>query len=103
MEENKNIKVYHAKKPNFGFGDDQEFNDKNFELVAEGPETMDLDEAFESTQNIDYSWTLNKNITAKKQPCRSTSVGDVIVRNGKPFKCDHVGWVEIKTEENKIK
>ncbi len=90
------LKVYHAKKPNFGFGEDQEFNDENFELVAEGPETMSLDEAFESTQNIDYSWTLNKNITPKKQKCRSTSVGDVIVKNGQPHKCDHAGWIKIE-------
>lgn len=92
------IKVYHAKKPNFGFGDEIEFNDVNFEFVAE-VETTSKDEAFKLTNNIDQPWHLNKKVIARKQPCRSTSVGDVLVCSGIPYRCEDIGWSEIKQEE----
>lgn len=93
-------KVYHAKKPNFGFGDEQKFNDENFELVAE-MEGNDIEMAFSATQNLDEAWFLNKNIKAFKTPCRSTSVGDIVTtqlhkNDVKIYRCENIGWVEIK-------
>lgn len=47
-------------------------------LVAE-VDTCNLDKAFALTNNTDQDWTLNRGVRAFVDPCRSTSVGDVIV------------------------
>ena len=55
----------------------------------------DLDEAFELTNTIHQPWWKNAKVTPLLVNTRSTSVGDVIVLDGKPWICDAVGWVEI--------
>jgi hypothetical protein len=85
------FKVYHAKEPNFGMGDPIEFNDDNFDLVAE-VECENVAEAFKFTNHIDDHWWNNSNVTLVKEG-RSTSVGDVIVASdGQKSRCSGIGW-----------
>lgn len=86
-------KVYHAKRPNFGMGDPIEFNEDNFELVAEVEVPDDhYGEVFRLTNTIDEVWWENPEVTLIKRS-RSTSTGDVIVReDGLRRRCDMVGW-----------
>lgn len=58
---------------------------------------MDLEDAFALTNHIDGVWWDNPGLTRDVQrPCRSTSVGDVIVSpvDRKAYRCDDDGWVE---------
>jgi hypothetical protein len=88
------FKVYHHRTPTFGFGPKPEFNDENFELVAE-VECDHHAQTFPLTNHIDSDWTKNAGVTAHKAQCRSTSVGDVVVdEGGKRFRCLMVGWEE---------
>lgn len=58
--------------------------------------TNELEEAFAATNTIDQAWWLNDNVKALGGPVqRSTSVGDVLVYNGKAFRCAGAGWKEI--------
>lgn len=85
------LKVYHTKEPSFRPGDPVEFNDENFELVAE-VECGELDDVFQLTNHIDHDWWDNKGVTLIKQS-RSTSVGDVVVASdGQKFRCLMAGW-----------
>ena len=91
------IKVYH--KINFKplnpneVPTDIDMND--YELVAE-VNTNNKDVAFDLTQNMDESWSLNQNVTTKSEDARSTSVGDVVVYNGEFFIVDTYGWKSVK-------
>ena len=59
---------------------------EEYELVAE-VNTDSLDEAFQLTNTTDVEWWFYLGVTAYVSPCRSTSVGDVIVLpNGEPFR-----------------
>ena len=49
-----------------------------YRLVAE-VETDDVDEAFHLTNSYDNVWWTNEKVQAHVVPCRSTSVGDVII------------------------
>jgi rubrerythrin len=93
------IKVYHAIKPNFGMGEHPEFNETNFELVAEINDDSSISSAFTMTQNLDRAWKHNAGVKAIKQECRSTSVGDVAVKDGKAHRCEMFGWSEIDQKE----
>lgn len=63
-----------------------------YELVAE-VETDSLDEAFGLTNTGGREWWLNEGVTAYVVPCRSTSVGDVMVLpEGKPFRVLPMGF-----------
>lgn len=57
--------------------------------------TNELGEAFEATNTIDRAWWENDNVKALVGPTRSTSVGDVLVYNGRAFRCAGAGWKEI--------
>jgi hypothetical protein len=52
-----------------------------------------LDIAYEKTNNINHAWTENSEVTAHVSPCRSTSVGDVIVVEGIYHIVSRVGFV----------
>ena len=88
-------KVWHAKEPTFGFGEQPKFPDE-YEKVAV-VESGGLEDVFRITNHIDYDWTKNPEvIEVLKHPCRSTSVGDIVEdENGKFFYCDNVGWKEL--------
>lgn len=51
---------------------------EHYELVAHG-EFDSLERAWEATQNITHSWTLNKGVWAHRDQLRSTSVGDLLM------------------------
>jgi hypothetical protein len=85
--------VYHAKNPNFGFTEHPEFNEVNFDKVAE-VEAEQIDKAYCLTNHILKVWWKNAGVVCFNQS-RSTSVGDVMVdADGKKFRCEMVGWEE---------
>lgn len=85
------LKVYHAKEPNFGRGEPVEFNDENFDLVAD-VECANLADVFPLTNHIDDPWWGNAGVTLVKES-RSTSIGDVVVASdGQRFRCLTAGW-----------
>jgi hypothetical protein len=52
-----------------------------------------LEEIFELTNHINHSWTQNKKVTVvTRNSVRSTSVGDLVLINGKYFVCEATGW-----------
>jgi hypothetical protein len=86
-----NLKVYHAKEPNFREDEPREFSDANFELVAL-VECGQFEEVFYLTNHVDHPWWENEGVTCIKQG-RSTSVGDVVVTSdGTKFLCRGAGW-----------
>lgn len=108
--------LFHAKKPNFGFGEKITFNKDNYGLAARAftedsadmtNVDMILEWMFERTQNIESSWVKNKYKKGGSRIVpfpetgdqRSTSVGDVvIIRNEDSttyWRCENVGWEEI--------
>ena len=67
----------------------------SFDLVAE-VEGDDLDRAFAATNHIDRDWSENPDVkvmTANQR--RSTSVGDLVVREGVTFVVDRMGFTEL--------
>jgi len=80
----KKARVYHAAGLDFLF---DEQVPGVFRLVAE-VETDDLDKAMLLTNDAGcQEWWLDQRVTAFRTPCRSTSVGDLIVRS------DGVGYL----------
>lgn len=57
-------------------------------------EARGLDDAYELTNHIDKPWWENTGVELHVEPrARSTSVGDVIVRDdGAKFLCESFGW-----------
>ena len=91
------VKLYHDRKPNFGFPNPgepeiKEFNPHNFELVAEFPNEASLEEVFSKSQNLENAWIKKDGIKGFKNECRSTSVGDVVEKDGIFHYCSFVGW-----------
>jgi len=74
------IKVYHRNDSKFGFGPKGEFP-KDYTFVAT-VNTDDMEVAFERTNTIDCPWWKNEGLLALTPCCRSTSVGDVMVKDG---------------------
>jgi len=62
----------------------------SLEKVAE-VQTEDLDEAYQDTNHIDRPWHDNESVTLIKKS-RSTSIGDVMERNGERFIVDKIGF-----------
>jgi hypothetical protein len=89
------FKVYHDKNPTFGFGETPEFNDDNFELVAEVEcPAENYGDVFRLTNSIDSPWWENQEVTCIKK-ARSFSVGDVIVGDdGVKRRCEGRGWTQ---------
>jgi hypothetical protein len=88
------MKVYQAINPSFGVGEPPAWPNE-YQLVAE-VDCDTLGEAFELTNAIDAPWEENEEVTSIVNPCRSTSVGDIVVDNeGKVHLCETVGWKEI--------
>ncbi|GMU82424.1 MAG: hypothetical protein AMXMBFR47_22950 [Planctomycetota bacterium] len=72
-------RVFHVVNPSFQWPEIPcaEIPDA-FQLVAE-VDTYNLERAIGLTNHVDQDWSLNHGVWAKVHPCRSTSVGDVIV------------------------
>lgn len=53
-----------------------------------------LETAYELTNNIDRPWVLNKRVLymGDGEGCRSTSMGDYAVINGRKYECALFGW-----------
>ncbi len=94
------VEVWQANTPTFGFGpQSDELRTADFTRCADilVPHTADnphrsLDCAFGASQNIDEAWRVG-------WPCRSTSVGDVLVlstaEGRTAYRIDNVGFSEV--------
>lgn len=82
------IMVYHSKNPRttMSYGDsdeckaiilDQLDNHDAYEHVAD-VDSNNMDRAYQLTNHINQSWTLNDDVEAIKEKVRSTSVGDLL-------------------------
>ena len=88
--------IYHDKNPTYGFRNHPEFNEVNFEKVAE-VECQSLGTIFRVTNHISAPWFGNPEVKWCKKDSRSTSIGDVVTdEDGKKFRCEMVGWTELK-------
>ena len=57
-----------------------------------------LEKAFMLTNSVEDAWYTSDNVEyiGPEESCRSTSVGDIVrFENGKKFKCENTGWVEV--------
>ena len=61
-------------------------------------DTDSLDAAFDLTNHLDESWTTNKGVSPLLTKVRSTSVGDVMVQDGRMFVVSMMGFTEIPAE-----
>ena len=74
-------------------------NHEKYRKVAE-VEASDLDTVWGITQNKDDSWTKRPEIKwSKSHEIRSTSVGDVLVQNGKAWLVAWEGFLEMNKEK----
>jgi hypothetical protein len=73
------VLVLHAKQPTFFAAAERVVARSDYDEVAQldlpQPGTAALDAAYSQTQNIDDAWR-------PQAPCRSTSVGDILVLDG---------------------
>jgi hypothetical protein len=67
-------------------------NYHQYDCVVEIPDCKSLDEAYSLTQNFESPWAVRFGIEDQK---RSTSVGDVIVMDGKAFMVDSFGFTQM--------
>lgn len=89
--------VYHTNQDNF-YNLSASFPD-DFVKVAD-VETSSLGDVFRITNHIDSDWTRNPEVVKLyAEQVRSTSVGDVVVLEGKAHRCLMCGWGEIKADE----
>lgn len=70
----------------------------HFECVAR-IDTDSLDEAYELTQNIDQPWTQNPKVATTFRNIRSTSVGDLVRKDGVYHVVESCGFKEITREQ----
>ena len=57
-----------------------------------------LEKAFMLTNSVDGAWYKSDKVEyiGPESSCRSTSVGDIVrFEDGKKFKCENTGWVEL--------
>ena len=111
---NNNIDVYHfdMKKAHEISGgllfirpkveDIQKFlNDGMYQKVV-NVKTDDLEEAFKLTNHIDNSWLENTNVETIVNKARSTSVGDLFVKNNEVFLVSSMGFEKMPTDFKNI-
>lgn len=70
-----------------------------YELVAT-VDSDDLEDAFRYTNHIETAWHRHPAAIVKPEPGdhRSTSVGDIVTRNGATYVVDHVGFKLLTSE-----
>ena len=56
-----------------------------------------LELAFMLTNNIDYAWWENEEVTPMfpEKGCRSTSIGDMVLIGTEKYICENIGWRKI--------
>ena len=57
-----------------------------------------LEKAFMLTNSVEDAWYTSEEVVyiGPESSCRSTSVGDIVrFEDGKKFKCENTGWVEL--------
>jgi hypothetical protein len=91
------ITVYHNMNPFALLGNLNPFGvaDLNTLVKVAQVDTEDLDEAFELTNHLGQSWTLNPQVKAEAGQYRSTSVGDVLERGGVRYRVESSGFSEV--------
>jgi len=91
------IAVYHNKNfldSKYQFGEAVP-TDEELELVAY-VNTDEIETAFMLTNHIECAWWENREVKAVKTEVRSTSVGDVCIKdNGEKLICRGIGWDKI--------
>lgn len=96
------VTVWHANKPTWEVETSPVWEAANYTLVAvvdpdpETGEPASLDRAYFLTNHIDHAWWDNEGVSRVGPECRSTSVGDVIFRNGTPYRVASFGFDEIR-------
>lgn len=65
------------------------------EVAAVAGGRDDLERAFELTNTITHHWSENKGLVTDYKDARSTSVGDVMVVDGRSFAVESFGFSEI--------
>ena len=60
-----------------------------------------LEKAFMYTNSVNASWYTGEKVTyvGPEKACRSTSVGDMVLLGKKKFKCEALGWTEMKNSD----
>jgi hypothetical protein len=80
----------------------------NHELVAnvqtDKPGMEAYEEAYMLTQNMEEPWIENIRVDFTKDTdgCRSTHIGDVLVLDGRPYVCAHIGFEVIVSQDQKV-
>lgn len=104
MENNEIVEVYHfdmhkavENGKNLYFirpqaSDVTELAEQGMYIKVAQVQTEDLEQAFELTNHIDKDWQSNKLVTALTEKARSTSVGDLCVRNEEVFVVSSIGF-----------
>jgi len=77
------------------------WNEQNYTLVAIiEPDTygnqVDLDHAYEVTNHATKAWWDNEGVTRVGPEARSTSVGDVVFRDGEPWRVASLGFERVE-------
>lgn len=85
------IIVYHKREPRFN--DTEPLFEELERVCSVG--VNDLDKAYELTQNLDGPWINNWQVTEMLEPRRSTSVGDVLEKDGKFYLVSMLGFREL--------
>lgn len=93
--------IHNSRFTDFSFLEDDELRAEAAKLTeveltkAADVATDDLDKAYELTNNIDHAWTENVAVAATMKSRRSTSVGDIMVKDGKRFMVASCGFTEL--------
>lgn len=97
------LRMASAADPNVPAEFAKAWRDGKYRLVATLPDYPDLtteqalERAFELTNHIDRSWTENHEVAPVPGAHRSTSTGDMVVRDGQGFACSSFGWMRVPT------
>jgi len=98
------VTVWHANEPTWG-RTDPVWNPANYTMVAivnpfsdASAEPVSLDHAYQLTNHIDRAWWDNTNVTRVGPETRSTSVGDVIFRDGVAHRVASFGFDKLAKE-----
>lgn len=95
------VTVWHANHPTWRTEDSPVWEASNYTMVAiidpdENGASVSLDQAYHDTNHIDRAWWENEGVTRIGPECRSTSVGDVIFRDGTPYRVAICGFDKIE-------
>ena len=100
------IKVYHDKQPIFNKDKRPKWNEENYEKVAEfslplkGTSIQCAEMALILTNGVEMSWFENTKLNwIAEGTRRPTSVGDIIVVDDVPHKCESFTWSVIKQKK----